>query len=404
MANDYGMTSQGFIPKRLAQIQDDINNDLEEITHHETGEKPFQNASDDSLLQQIVGVFSEALAECWNAAYHGSVQFDPLKNSGAGQSGTVQLNAMLRKPGSSTIIEMELSGTPATAIPQGSQIATRDRNHTYSTTTAAVITSSGTVTVYAKDIEMSTYVPEIGDVIRILTLPAGGGWMSATNIALISEGTKEETDEELRIRQQRSTSLTSYRLIEAIYAAILNINGVQYCRAYQNPRTYPEDSRGIPFKEVAVVVEGGDNTEIAEALFLRLPTGQVGYGDVTETLYDMQGYPHPISFSRPENIEIYVVIVISITDRSQYPDDGADQIKANIIEFAKYGGEGSENGFPPGADIIRSRIYTPVNQVGGHSVHTLLIGTSAAVADEDIAMAWNQVGRFDENRISVTIL
>jgi hypothetical protein len=80
---------------------------------------PFQNATDDSILQQVLGVFSEGLSECWEAAYDGSVQFDPLKNSGAGQAGTVQLNAMLLKPGAYTIVEMEIPQYEGWKISEG---------------------------------------------------------------------------------------------------------------------------------------------------------------------------------------------------------------------------------------------------------------------------------------------
>lgn len=400
---DYGMTDQGFVPKRLAEIQSDLNLSLAEITHPETGEQPFINATDDSILQQLVGVFSEALADCWNAAYAGAVQFDPLKNFGAGQSGTVQLNAMLRKAGAATVIEMQLGGTAGTRIPSGSLVATQDNQYTYALIDSVVLDSAGHGSMQARETAFSGISPELGTVVRIMSILPGGEWTTAKNTALVSEGRVEETDEELRVRQQRSTSLTSYRIIEAIYAAVIALPGVLYCRAYQNPRTYPADDRGIPFKEVAVIVEGGADKDIAEALFLRFPTGQIGYGDITEILYDAQGYPNPISFSRPKDLDIWVAIKITITDRSSFPDNAPELIAENIIEFAKYGGAGSANGFPPGSAIIRSRLYTPINNVAGHSVTSLLIGTSAVVAADDIAMLWNQVGRFDTSRIQITI-
>lgn len=400
---DYGMTDQGFVPKRLAEIQSDINLRLTEITHSETGEQPFQNATDDAVLQQIVGVFAEALSECWNAAYSGAIQFDPLKNYGAGQSGTVQLNAMLRKPGSFAVIELELGGTRGTAVPLGSLVATQDNAHTYALISGVTLDYYGKGKVQARETTFSTFSPAPGEVNRILTVLPGGGWTTATNTEVVSEGLLEETDEELRVRQQRSTSLTSYRIIEAIYAAVNAVSGVTYCRAYQNPRTYPVDDRGIPFKEVAVIAEGGSNVDIAQAIFLRLPTGQIGYGDVTEVFYDAQGYPYPISFSRPKDVGIWVAIKITITDRATFPDNAPDLIAQNIIEFARYGGVGSANGFPPGSNIVRSRLYTPINGVSGHSVTSLLIGTSASVSETDVVIAWDHVGRFDVSRIQVTI-
>lgn len=397
----YGMTPNGFVPKRLADIQDSINENLADIVDPATGEFPFQNASDDTILQQIVGVFAEALSEVWDAAYVGSVQFDPLKNTGAGQSGTVQLNAIQRKPGAYTIVTLTLTGKQYTVVPAGSLVATASGEQVYATDEAVSIPESGTAQVTATATVKGPFEPAVGAVARIQT-PVNG-WNTASNTGTVAVGTLEETDEELRVRQQRSTYLTSYRLIDAIYAAVYNVPGVIYARAYQNTSAYPADDRGIPFKEVAVVAEGGDPRAIAEALFLRFPTGQIGYGNTTEVFYDMQGVACPISFTRPISVDIYVDVTIKITNRTEYPDNGADLIKQYIVDYAEYGGEGNTDGFPPGAEIILSRLYTPINKVPGHSVESLTIGTTAATTSNDIPIAWNKVGRFDVSRINVTV-
>ena len=399
---EYGMTPQGFVPKRLAEIQGSLNNRLSDIVDPTTNEFPFQNVSDDSILQQIVGVFSEALSEVWNAAYDAYTQFDPLKNTGAGQSGTVQLNAIQRKPGAPTILLMRMEGKPNTTIPIGSRIADASNQHVFTTDHNAVIGASKIVDVQCTCTTKGPFDPAPSTVVTIQT-PVNG-WNKAHNIATLAVGTAEETDEELRMRQQRSTSLTSYRLIDAIYAAVYNVPGVIFSRAYQNTDAFPADSRGIPFKEVAVVAEGGDPRDIAEAIFLRLPTGQVGFGDVTEVFYDSQGIANPISFSRPIGVDIYVHVEVTIVNRDMFPDNAAEQIKQNIVDFAQYGGGGQQDGFPPGSNIIRTRLYTPINQVPGHSVTLLMIGTSPALADEDIMVDWKQVGRFDKSRITVDII
>lgn len=106
-SEQYGMTGAGFIPKRLADIQSDLNLELANIVDPSTGEYPFQNAADDAILQQVVGVFASALEEAWEAAYEASVQFDPQKNAGGGASGTVQLNAITRKAGTRTILSFD---------------------------------------------------------------------------------------------------------------------------------------------------------------------------------------------------------------------------------------------------------------------------------------------------------
>ena len=120
----------------------------------------------------------------------------------------------------------------------------------------------------------------------------------------------------LRKRQQLSTSLTSYRQIEAIYSAIIAVDGVTYCRVYQNAITNPADSRGIPTRNSPVVV-GGEPEDIANAMFLRMPVTIQGYGNTLVTLRDKQNQPYNIRFMRPTMVPIFVDITIRCHRRLQ---------------------------------------------------------------------------------------
>lgn len=407
-SSSYGMTLAGFIPKRLADIQNDMNASIALIVDPHTGEYPFQNVTDDAVLQQVVGVFASALEEAWEAAYEASVQFDPQKNTGAGQSGTVQLNAITRKAGTKTILTFDLTGTPGVLVPAGTLIASASGETAYALQEnvifPAVVEGQRTSHTTARGgcTEYGAFDPGPGTVNTIQTPVAG--WFNASNTATESVGTAQETDEELRKRQQRSTQLTSYRQIDAIYASVLAVEGVTYCRAYQNATAYPVDDRGIPFKEVAVVAEGGDPAAITDALFLRFPVGVIGHGSISITKYDQQGVGYPISFSRPTPIPVYVNVIVEITNRSEFPDNGIQLIKEAIVAYAQYGDTSNTEGFPPGEDVIRTRLYTPINSIAGHEIIFCEIGTEQdALAEENIPIAWNQVATFDVDAITVTV-
>ena len=407
-SSSYGMTLAGFIPKRLADIQNDMNASIALIVDPHTGEYPFQNVTDDAVLQQVVGVFASALEEAWEAAYEASVQFDPQKNTGAGQSGTVQLNAITRKAGTKTILTFDLTGTPGVLVPAGALIASASGETAYALQEnvifPAVVEGQRTSHTTARVVctEYGAFDPGPGTVNTIQTPVAG--WFNASNTATESVGAAQETDEELRKRQQRSTQLTSYRQIDAIYASVLAVEGVTYCRAYQNATAYPVDDRGIPFKEVAVVAEGGDPAAITDALFLRFPVGVIGHGSISVTKYDQQGVGYPISFSRPTPIPVYVNVIVEITNRSEFPDNGIQLIKEAIVAYAQYGDTSNTEGFPPGEDVIRTRLYTPINSIAGHEIILCEIGTEqGSLAEENILIAWNQVATFDVDDITVTV-
>lgn len=403
MASDvYGMTDQGFVPKRLVDINVGITEAIGAITDPKTGAQPFMDIADDSIMGQIVGIVSNAISECWEAAYEASVQFNPLYNTGAGQSGTVQLNGITRQPGGQTIIRCTLTGQTGTQIPAGALIGDVNGDYSYALDTSVTIGSNGMADATFICTARAEANPTIGSVQTIQT--AVTGWYSVTNTETISLGQPPESDAALRKRQQQSTSLTAYRQIEAIYAAILAVQDVTFCRVYQNAETSPEDDRGIPFKEIAPVVVGGDDNAIAESMFLRMPVTVQGHGSTEITLTDSQGVNYVIGFSRPTAVPIYVKVDIAVTDGTLFPSDYETLIKQSIVEYAYYDNT-AKSGFPPGAAVIRTRLFTPINDAApGFKINNMTIGkTEEDQAKEDIPIEWNEVAEFKAEYITVTL-
>lgn len=398
---DYGMTDAGFIPKRLAEIRSDIITKVSEIQDPETGEYPFINIDDDSIIAMVVGIFSEQLAAAWDASYEAYKQFDPLQNSGPGQSATVQLNGITRSWGAGSELSFTLRGIAGYTVPKGSQISDQQGVYVFETLTDATLGENGEAKVTGICLTKGPLEFAAGAINTIRTPMYG--WNGAVNTEQLTIGTYEETDEQLRERQQVSTSLTSYRQVEAIYSAVRAVEGTKFVRVFVNSTDYPEDSRGIPFKEIAVLAEGGDPDAIVDAMWYRMPVGVQGFGTTKRTRYDSQGISYSIAFSRPTEVPVYVEVSIRITNRASYPDNAPSLIKSNIVKYSEYSGTSYE-GFPPGADVITSRLYTPVNEVQGFSVDYIKTGLSAeAVKTDNISIDWNQVSRFDESRIKVIV-
>lgn len=405
--DESGSTNHGFVPRQLADIQQAINNDLAEIVDPRTDEKPFQNATDDTILQQTVAEFAEADMAAENAAAIAFAMRDPLTATGAGLSALVQLNAIMRKPGAATIIPVTVTADPATLIEAGSLVSDPDSVHSYAITENVMVPQSGTADTTAVCTEYGGFNPAPGTIVVIQT-PISG-WQSVTNGTTISVGTEEETDLELRRRQQQSTNATSYRQIEAIRAAVVNVPGVTFCRAYQNS-TLTMDSRGIPGKTLACVVVGGENRAVAEAILYRVPLGIGYYGYISETFYDDQNMAEAVQFSRPVErlVSVRITLEIVVDENIQvFPSNGVELIKAAILDFAVNGHTLCEplgnTGFPPGQDIIRSYLYTPINSVGGAKVVKLELGIDGgAPSEQDLVIPWNEIGIFSANRIEVT--
>ena len=100
-------------------------------------------------------------------------------------------------------------------------------------------------------------------------------------------------------------------------------------------------------------------------------------------------------FSRPGYTDVYVTANLSL--RPGWPADGAARIKQAIVDWALLNQD-------IGEEVTQSRLYDPVNSVPGHSVSSLLIGTSAApTGSANIAVAFDGLAKFDSSRIVVNI-
>ena len=330
--NVYGMTSTGFKPKRLRDLLDETMADIQAITD-EDGQAVFINETDDSIIGQFNAIVCEQLADCWQQAYAASTQFDPLNAFGVALRSLVQLNGIVPAYGSATQINVTLTGTSGTVVPAGSQISDVNANTIFSLNSDVVIGSAGTGTGVATCNTLGEINPANNTIIQILT-PVYG-WHNATNTSVAVLGDNPETDSQLHIKQQRETSNTSYSQVDALYAGITNLAGVDDVRIYQN-WTLETDDKGIPAKTIAAVVDGGDTEAIANVMWLKAPmlSNYAGNLEHPVTMFDRFGLAYQITFYRPEKVPVYIDLDITITDASIYPADAYDQIKQNIIDYA----------------------------------------------------------------------
>ena len=95
MMTTYGVTDNGFVLKRLYDIRADMVAALGTVSDPTTGETLRLGDENDPLVQ-LLDATADALAAAWEQLQEAYNQFDPLKATGAGLSGLVQLNGLLR--------------------------------------------------------------------------------------------------------------------------------------------------------------------------------------------------------------------------------------------------------------------------------------------------------------------
>lgn len=395
----FGVTDEGFNAKRTADIIEDLNADFLVAW-------PGIKTDGESVSGNFIGILGAAIGQAWEAIQLANDQYDPSTARGANLSSLVLLNGLIRKDAQASTATLNITATPSTVIPAGSLVSNDDNSITVSTDTELTVGGTGTGTVSATATETGPKVID-ADVLTNIVTPIFG-WSSVTNSSAGVTGRDIETDRELRERQVRGTFTPARAIVESIYSNLVNLDQVVFVRVYVN-ETGDTDSRGITQHSVAVVIVGGIDADIAEEIFNYIPAGINTFGTTEVSIIDIQDFAYPIRFTRPTEVPIYVNIEIDTDD--SFPADGVDRIKQAIVDYAAGGADaiggttGNLDGFPPGAAIARSRVYTPCNSVQGHNVTLLEIGYAiGTVAEVDLAIDWNEVSTWDVDDITVSIV
>jgi hypothetical protein len=177
-------------------------------------------------------------------------------------------------------------------------------------------------------------------------------------------GNVDELDPAFRQRQTDELGALGGGTPEAIKAIVLKVPGVTSVTVFQNV-TFFTDANGLPGKAVEVLVEGGADQDIFDALTGTatqpgaVSAGIQQHGSVTGTATDSSGSIQPSAFSRLTSVRIYVDIVVTTnSDPLQgpvFPLDGEAQILDNLSSIV----------FAGGGDVWKATITNAVTSVNG---------------------------------------
>lgn len=204
----------------------------------------------------------------------------------------------------------------------------------------------------------SISTPTLG--LRLVTNPFSAGL-----------GSDLEKDEDLRVRYRSAKSVGSTNTLEALYADLDRLDGVEDTFIFANESDTVNNTYSIPINphNIYVVVKGGAGQFIGEAIFKNKAAGIGTAGTQAVTVQDANGFNHLIRFQRPVEVPIYISITIEA--QPDFEANGLEKIKAALVTYFR-----ENNGL--GDDVIFSRLYTPINSIKGHYVNSLFVGTSAS--------------------------
>lgn len=162
-----------------------------------------------------------------------------------------------------------------------------------------------------------------------------------------------------------------------------------------NPITTTE-SFGRPGHNFEIVVEGGSDNAIAQAIFDGKPSGITSYGNTTVLVTDRFNTTKPIKFSRPYIVPFYVVINLNV-DPKKFPANGAQIIQQDLVTLGV--------AIPIGGLVIgygSNGLIGAFNNVPGITSYTMYFGRSPnPVTQTNVQLLSEQKAQFETFNIII---
>jgi hypothetical protein len=265
--------------------------------------------------------------------------FDILQASGVVLDQRLSLLNLRRQEGTFTQQEVDittdrsltLSGLDNTSTTPYTLID--DNGNEFQLITTANLTA-GTTTLLFQASQLGEIVTLPNTITTQVTIVLGVTNINNPN-APLEIGVDEETDTQARLRMLRSPALTSQGFIEGLTSILFNLDNVSDVLVLEN-ETDVIDADLIPPHSGWIIIEGGDNNEIARAALSKKTTG-AGWkvGSVSVDVVLDTGQTKTVYFDRPVSKNLYIRFEIQPTIVGQSFDE--DGIKQYILDNKTYG-------------------------------------------------------------------
>lgn len=165
---------------------------------------------------------------------------------------------------------------------------------------------------------------ELGTIIKLVKVINGVYDFKQNETA--QGGQEQETDNAYIERWFLSRNESEWNL-DGIRAEILKQEGVKSVYADEN-KTMETDNKGFQPKSVAIIVDGGRDNDIAEAIWRKKDTAIQTNGDTVVNVKDSQGISREIKFYRPRKRKVKVSIEFTKAD-------GVNILYQNLVNIVK---------------------------------------------------------------------
>lgn len=378
------LTNAGYVPERLDAILAKLDQGFRAIYGDDINTDPD---TPDGQMIGLIGQIKADLEELGEAVYRA---LDPDHASGVWLEQRVAYAGITKRRASySYLRRVLLSGSFGNQVQAGSVVEDESKQR-WQLVSDAEFALDGDVRADFRSAEKGAYELAADSSLEIITKTIG--WMGATTTEPAEVGSEEELDPVLRNRFYRSRARGAQNSVDGIEANIGQLPDVREVICLEND-TSVTDANGVPPHSINVIVDGGNDADIARVIFDRKAGGTGMRGEVQIDVIDKRGRIRPTRFDRPAPADC--AIYIEVERNADYTAVDTDAIKAAIVATA----------FSTGQDVQRTRLYSPINTVPGFWVSLLTIGRSgSALTESNIVIGVREKARFAAADIEVIVL
>lgn len=303
MANN--LDTNGLEIKSFNEIKSDLTTGLRNIYGNDI------NVDSNTPDGQLINILAQAIIDMLELVQQVYNSFDPDLAIGKTLDERVALNNIKRKGGTYSYTNIAVTTTAACTLKGLNQVdaesafAVSDtQGNQWILTSTKTPAAAGTYTYSFRAKEIGA-VESLPNTINTIVNAVVG--VSAVNnpAAQTVKGEDTETDAELKARRKESIGIASQGYRESLKATLLNTADVSYAQVYEN-QTNTTDADSIPPHSIWVIVEGGTDADVADAIYRQRNGGCGMKGSTTYNITRQDGSVFQVAWDRPSTTDAYI--------------------------------------------------------------------------------------------------
>lgn len=335
------LDATGLTTDTLPEIVADITAGMQNIYGSDI------NVASNSPDGQLINIVAQQCIDNRELATSVYNSFNPDRAVGTVLDERVAINNVVRQAGTYTIQPIDLVVSQTVSLqgldgqfnnPNGTGYTVQDdAGNQFILIDTVTLTTGAHTGINFRAALLGQIETTIGTIINPVTIIAGITSINNSSSAL-TVGQDEETDAELRIRRAKSVALSANGYLNGLLGIVLALPGVNSAVLFENV-TSITDANGIPGHGIWLIVEGGANTDIGNAIYNRKSYGANMRGAVEVDIATPSGGIFRALFDRPTAVPLYIKFNIQKTtgnafDTVNIPLYMQDNLPYNINQAA----------------------------------------------------------------------